>query len=89
MINFDPTFGTLIAFYLSPAMLGIVVCIILFLLVAAGIAKYPQHKSMMVFDMLYEKVYNFYSDILGNEVGTNIKVYIATLFFVIFFANIS
>ena len=44
---------------------------------------------MLLFDMLYEKVYNFYTDILGPESSLKVRVYIATLFFVIFFANIA
>jgi len=43
---------------------------------------------MLLFDMLYEKVYAFYGDILGSETKNSIKLYIVTLFFVIFLINI-
>jgi len=89
MIQFDPTFQSLIAFYLSPAMLGIVFCIILLIFIAALIQRYPSHRSMIIFDLLYEKVFRFYEDILWKDISTNIKTYIVTLFFVIFLANIS
>ena len=89
MIYFDPTFTSLIAFYLSPSMLGIVFCVVVFLLLAVFTQYFSGLRAMIWFDLLYEKVYKFYSDILWKEVGKNIKVYIVTLFFVIFFANIS
>lgn len=89
MINFDPTFASLIVFYLSPSMVGIMFCIVVFILLAILTHSFSGAKFMIAFDFLYEKVYKFYSDILGKEVGKNIKVYIASLFFVIFFANIA
>jgi len=88
MFHYDPTFSSLIAFYLSSSMAGILICVWVFIAVATLIKYVPDTKIMIVFDMLYEKVYNFYGDILGPESGKNMKLYIATLFFVIFFANI-
>jgi F0F1-type ATP synthase membrane subunit a len=70
-------------------MLGIIFCIVVFILLASFIQNFSSARAMIWFDLLYEKVYKFYSDILWKEVGKNIKVYIATLFFVIFFANIA
>ncbi len=89
MIYFDPTMQSLIAFYLSPVMLGILIITFLFLLLAICVKRYSDTTVMVLFDMLYEKVYSFYSGILGDEISKNIKLYIVTLFFVIFFANIS
>lgn len=89
MFYFDPTFSSLIDFYLSPIMLGVWVCIMLFILLAYFVERYPKSSIMILFDMLYEKVYNFYSDILWDQSSNRVKVYIATLFFVIFFANIA
>lgn len=89
MFHFDPTFSTLIAFYLSPVMPGILFCMGVFIVLAYLVDRYPKSSCMVLFDMLYEKVYKFYSDILGPESSVNVRLYIATLFFVIFFANIS
>ena len=68
MIHFDPTFTSLIAFYLSPAMLGIVFCVVVFLMLAFLTQSFSGTRFMIAFDLLYEKVYKFYSDILGKEV---------------------
>jgi hypothetical protein len=68
MIHFDPTFSSLIAFYLSPSMLGIIFCMGVFLLLAALLSRFSKTRVMIGFDLLYEKVYNFYSDILGKEI---------------------
>lgn len=89
MIQFDPTFQSLIAFYLSPVMLGVIVCITLFALLAFVLQAFPKGRISLLFDLLYEKVHAFYSDILGEESSSRVKTYIATLFFVIFFANIA
>lgn len=89
MFHFDPTFQSLINFYLSPSMLGIVFCIIVFLLLAFFTQYFSKSKVMLVFDMLFEKVHTFYSDILWAQPWENIKLYITTLFFVIFFANLA
>lgn len=89
MIHFDPTLQSLLAFYLSPAMLWIVFCVLVFLLLAVFTEYFSGKRIMIAFDLFYEKVYNFYSDILGKGASNKIRVYITTLFFVIFFANIS
>ena len=89
MFLFDPTFSSLISFYLSPVMLGVLCCMWIFILLALWVQIYAKSSCMLLFEMLYEKVYNFYSDILWNQASSQIKLYIATLFFVIFFANIS
>lgn len=88
MIHFDPTFSTLIGFYLSPVMLGVSLCFIAFILIAALLQRYPDTKFMLSFDILYESVYRFYEDILWQDTGHSIKMYITTLFFVILIANL-
>ena len=88
MIQFDPTFQTLIAFYLSPVMLGVVLCVVVFIVLAYSLAKYSHIRTMLILDILYEKVYKFYEDILGQESSHAIKIYITTLFFVILIANL-
>ena len=89
MIQFDPTFQSLIAFYLSPVMLGVIVCITIFVILAYVVDAFPKSRFSIVFDLLYEKVHAFYSDILWEEASSRVKTYIATLFFVIFFANLA
>ena len=88
MFHIDLTFSSLISFYLSPVMLWVVLCITAFLCIALIVQKYPHSKALLVFEMLHEKIYNFYSDILWPEASHRVRVYIVTLFFVIFIANI-
>jgi len=89
VFHFDPTFSSLIDFYLSPVMLWVGVSVCIFIFLAYLVEKYPKSGVMILFDLLYEKVYKFYSDILGPESSSKVRIYIATLFFVILFANIS
>lgn len=67
--------------------IGFVAILIIFF----GILVQYFQKSYLTlsFDVLYEKVYVFYEDILGKDSAQWIKTYVVILFFVIFFANIS
>ena len=89
MIQFDPTFQSLIVFYLSPVMLGVILCIFFFIILAFLLQKYPTSRGILSFDILYERVFRFYEDILGSNISSSIKTYITTLFFVILLANIA
>ena len=70
-------------------MVGVGICIILFILLAALLEKYGNSRFMLGFDVLYEKIYKFYGDILGKDTKQSIKTYIVTLFFVILIANLA
>lgn len=89
MFYYDPTFSSLIEFYLSPIMAGVLLCMWLFIWVAFALKYVPNTRAMLAFDLFYEKVHGFYSDILGRDASINMKLYITTLFFVILFANIT
>jgi F0F1-type ATP synthase membrane subunit a len=88
MIYYDPTFSSLIAFYLSPAMAGIILCVWLFIILGFAIKYFSGSRMMLMFDLIYEKVHIFYGDILGRDASKSMKLYITTLFFVILFANV-
>ncbi len=88
MIKYDPTFSTVTAFYFSPAMVGFILCVLIFIIVAFAIKYLSWSRGMVLFDLIYEQVYKFYSDILGPLAGMKMKLYITTLFFVILFANL-
>ncbi len=49
---------------------------------------FPQSSFVVWFDMLFEKFYDFFEDILWKEEKRRIKVYITLLFFIILFANL-
>lgn len=88
MFSIDLTFWTLIEFYLWPVMLGVLLILLSFIVIAIILQKYSHTSLGILFELLYEKVHDFYSDILWKEVSSKIKTYVVTLFFVIFFANI-
>jgi len=88
MFHYDPSFASLIAFYLSPSMAWVLLCIWIFLLFAYCIKYCPASRVMVLFDLMYEKAHTFYGDILGKDASTNMKLYITSLFFVILFANL-
>lgn len=88
MIQVDLTFQSLIAFYLSSTMIGVYVSIALFIMLAYLIERYSKTSIMVLFDLLYEKIYEFYADILGDNIKESVKLYVVTLFFVIFLINI-
>lgn len=89
MFYFDPTLESLRNFYLSPVMAWVMVSILLFLCVALFTSYGKKTKFFIAFELVYEKVYAFYSDILWDDASQKIRVYIATLFLVILFANLS
>jgi len=88
MIQFDTTFQTLIQFYLSPSMVGIGVLVSLILMMIYIVRKHPQSHIAVLFDLLYETVFTFYEGIIWEESSKRMKLYIVTLFFIIFIANI-
>jgi len=88
MFIIDTTFSTLRDFYLGASMIGIMILLAVFLLLALLLRRGVRSKIMIAFEMLFEKIYYFYSDILGEKASKQIKTYVTVLFFVIFIANI-
>ena len=88
MFLYDPSFVSLIDFYLSPVMAGVILCFWVFILLALAIKHFSHTRIMIAFDLFYEKVHTFYSEILGPEASKNMRFYITALFFVILFANL-
>lgn len=50
--------------------------------------KFPNSSVSIFFDMCYEKVYNFFEDLLWREEKRWLKVYSTLLFFIILFSNL-
>lgn len=64
MINYEFSLLKLIDFYTSGVMMGMYICILFFLFLAYGVQNHLKNNIVILFDLLYEKVYAFYSDIL-------------------------
>lgn len=88
MFHYDPTFASLIAFYLSPSMAGVILSVWVFIFFAYCIKYFSASRAMVLFDLMYEKAHTFYGDILGKDASVTMKLYITSLFFVILFANL-
>lgn len=55
----------------------------------SNIRKNNKYSKLAIgFDLFYEKITNFFEDILGSNTKPWIKSYVASVFFVIFFSNI-
>lgn len=65
--------------------MGEVLCIVG---LAYIIQKYPRSSLAVLFDALYEKMYDFFQDILGKEIQPWVLKYVLTLFCVILFSNL-
>ncbi len=65
---------------------GIVLAIVILL---SLLYKFCRNSSFMVlFDLMFEKIFEFFEDILWKDEKRWVKVYITTLFFVILLANL-
>ena len=88
MIIFDITFSNLIAFYVSPMMMGVLLILWVFIFLAYQIQYHTESKIVFLYEYLYELVYKFYESILWTANNSWIKTYVVSLFFIIFTANI-
>ncbi len=89
--GFDQQFSSnvlrvLETFYTSSVMTG-VLCFLLVLFFLRYLLENSQSTFSMMFELLYEKIYDFYEEILGKE-AKRILPYIISLFFVILGVNL-
>ncbi len=73
---------------LSPVAWGIWIEILLFFLLIFGFKFFRNSGIMVFFDAIYEKVYEFFEDIVGKEEKRWIKIYVTCMFFIILFSNL-
>ncbi len=88
MIQFDTTFQTLLAFYTWPSMQWMYIMLLCILFLSYIIQKVPTSCIAYTFEYLYEKVFEFYENILWKDASLSVKQYICILFFVILWANL-
>lgn len=72
---------------LSPIMVGVLIQALLILLIVGFVRLFPNTKVGVSLTLLFDSMYEFFEEILGKSEKTSIKIYIVTLFFVIFIAN--
>ena len=75
--------------FLHPGVIvGLWVELIVFVCLIIGYSKLRDTSFMVFFDMFFEKVFDFFEDILGIEEKKWTKIYIVTLFFIILISNL-
>lgn len=62
--------------------------LILILVFAVSYKKFKNSKIIILFDMMFEKTYAFFEDILWTTEKPWIKLYITVMFFIILFSNL-
>ena len=74
--------------YLDP---GVIIWLwmelILILILFLVFTSFPKSSFVIFFDLVFEKVYDFFEDLLWNEEKRWIKLYVTLLFFIIIFSN--
>lgn len=67
---------------------GIIVLLLFLIILFISSKFFNKSKFYLFFEMFYEKIYEFFEDILGKEENKNVKMYVTWLFFVILFSNL-
>jgi len=81
-------FEKTILFCTSPIFFGVLIMLVFFVFLAFLIDFFPYSRISIIFDTGYEKAFNFFSSIMGNEEKMIVKSYVVILFFVILFSNL-
>lgn len=84
---FQVSLATIVAFYQSPVIFGLILEILFILLLAFSLNKFPNSRLSILFEVIYTKMHAFYLDILGKKEDKWVLNYVLTLFCVIFFSN--
>jgi F0F1-type ATP synthase membrane subunit a len=84
---FEISFGTIIAFYQSPVIFGLLAEVIFILILSYFITQRPDSKFSILFEVVYTKMHAFYLDILWKSESKWVLNYVLSLFCVIFFSN--
>lgn len=75
-------------FYTSNVAFGMYLLVAVICITAFVMKKFPQSGFAVFFDMVFEKAYDFFEDILGKDEKPWIITYILVMFFIIVFANV-
>ena len=75
-------------FLTSPSFYSVILIGCFFLVFAYFLYEKPQSKVSILFEMLFEIIYDFFIDILGRKEKRSILFYVIVLFFLILFINL-
>ena len=79
---------TMMGFYTSNFANGLYILIIALGALIFVIKKYPKSSFSVFFDLVFEKAFDFFEDILGKDEKKWIVMYIVVMFFIIALTNI-
>ena len=74
--------------YFSPTTLGFFVELVVVILLILAVKYKPAANFTLLFELAYEKIYEFYSEIIWEKEKKWIKTYVVVLFFVILISNL-
>jgi len=72
----------------SPVMFGVLSELVIILLIILAFKSFPKSSFVLLFDLMFEKVYDFFEDLLWKEEKNWIKMYVTILFFIIIISNL-
>ncbi len=75
------------SFYIWPTMFGIYITVFIFLTFSTLIHYFPKSVFSVVFELVYEKGYSFFEEIMGKKYK-NIIPYVVSLFFLLLCINL-
>lgn len=85
----ESVFEAFLSFYLNPWFFyWTVLVVLLILFISIFYRLFPNSWFSILFDYFFEKMYDFFEDILWNEEKKWIKTYVVILFFVILISNL-
>jgi F0F1-type ATP synthase membrane subunit a len=82
------TLELLQSIYASPTTVSVVLNAILFCVLGIVFKYFRDLKITILFELIYEKMYDFFVDILGKDSKLWLKTYVLSLFFIILFFNL-
>jgi len=81
-------FNTIIGFYSSNFANGLYLLILAMIALIFVVKKYPNSSFGVFFDLIFEKAFDFFEDILGKDEKKWIVMYIVVMFFIIALTNV-
>lgn len=73
---------------INPVMVWLIFELLIIIFIIFWFKKFPKSNFVIFFDLIFEKVYDFFEDLLWKEEKNRIKMYVTILFFIIIISNL-
>jgi len=87
-MNFDTIVLKILEIYTDGAAFGVLLILLAIFIVWSFLKFLPLSKVSLLFEVMYEKAYDFFAEILEEDFPTYAKNFVVILFFIILFSNI-